>query len=617
MSDAERTLCLAHHRPSEPSPKAAPARAPSPFAFPTLPPYARDSFSSTAFFDLTDRAVDAMTGRFTFGLSPLALFDLYVEWASGLAFSPGKRAQLVDKAWRKGLRYASFVQRYMADPEGAELCIEPLPQDKRFRDEAWRDPPFVFYAQAFLLWQQWWHNATTDVKGLDAQMERAAQFTARQLADIYSPSNYIWTNPKILAATREQGGANLLRGFQNFIEDWNLAAAGRPPVGAEAFQVGRDVAATPGKVVYQNDLIELIQYEPATDTVHDEPILIVPAWIMKYYILDLSPHNSLVRFLVERGFTVFMISWKNPDTNDRDKGMETYLRLGPEAALEAIARIVPERKVHAIGYCLGGTLLAIEAAARARGAADPFQSLSFFAAQVDFEEAGELMLFINEQQLSFLENMMWEQGFLDTRQMAGTFQLLRSNDLIWSRLQNDYLMGERRAMTDMMAWNADATRMPYRMHSEYLRSLFLNNDLSEGRYRVEGRPIAISDIRAPIFSVGAQKDHVAPWRSVFKVHLLADTEITFVLASGGHNVGIVSEPGTRYGSYQAATSKVGEPYAGPDLWAERTPVQDGSWWPAFADWLAERSTGLSPPPPLGEAGAEQLHDAPGRYVLQT
>jgi polyhydroxyalkanoate synthase len=377
------------------------------------------------------------------------------------------------------------------------------------------------------------------------------------------------------------------------------------------------VAVTPGKVVYRNRLIELIQYAPATESVQAEPVLIVPAWIMKYYILDLSPQNSLVKFLVGRGHTVFMISWKNPGPEDRDLGLEDYRTLGVGEALAAVSAIVPGRKAHAVGYCLGGTLLSIAAAAMARDGDDRLQTLTLLAAETDFTEAGELMLFIDETEVTFLEDMMWEQGFLDAAQMAGAFQLLRSNDLIWSRMVREYLLGERDVTIDLMAWNADATRMPARMQSEYLRKLFLHNDLAEGRYEAGGRPVSLRDIRVPVFAVSTVKDHVAPWRSVFKIHLLTETDITFVLTTGGHNAGIVSEPGHSRRSYQIASHGEGDRHPDPDTWQAIAPKQEGSWWPAWQAWLQSHSSGPAAPPPLGaaDAGYPPLADAPGTYVL--
>ena len=551
--------------------------------------WSKDSHASTAMFELIDRSVDAVMGRYTLGLAPFALADLYLQWGMGLALAPGKRAQLMDKAIRKNAKFMNYLVQCASRGETGP-CIEPLPQDRRFNHPGWKTPPFNFMSQYFLLTQQWWHNATTGIKGLTPAEQHAIEFTARQILDMYAPSNFVLTNPEILQKTMESGGANLAEGWNNFADDWNRMVSRQKPAGAEDFAVGETVAVTPGKVVLQNELMELIQYEPQTENVYAEPVLITPAWIMKYYILDLSPHNSMVRYLIERGHTVFMISWKNPDAGDRDKGMTDYLQLGPMAALDAIADIMPDRKVQGVGYCLGGTLLAIAAAALARNGDDPFKSVTFLATQVDFEEAGELMLFINEKQLSFLENVMWEQGYLDTTQMAGAFQLLRSNDLVWSRMQREYLMGERQSMNDLMAWNADATRMPFRMHAEYLRQLFLNNDLAEGRYRVDNRPASIGDIRAPIFAVGTEKDHVAPWRSVYKFHLLADTDVTFLLTSGGHNAGIVSEPGHPRRRYRMATRDADDFYSDPDAWFDEAEPHEGSWWPAWADWLAAQSS---------------------------
>jgi polyhydroxyalkanoate synthase len=288
------------------------------------------------------------------------------------------------------------------------------------------------------------------------------------------------------------------------------------------------------------------------------------------------------------------------------------------AAIEAVQAIVPEQAIHGVGYCLGGTLLAIAASALARNDHSPFETLSLLATQVDFSEPGELQLFINESQLAFLEDMMWEQGYLDAKQMKGAFQLLRSNDLIWSRNMREYLLGERSGLIDLMAWNADSTRMPYRMHSEYLRKLYLNNDLAAGRFHVDGRPVALSDIRAPIFSVGTVKDHVAPWRSVFKTQLLTDTDVTFLLTSGGHNAGIVSEPGHPHRIYQIATNNQDGRYIDPDSWVAQTPVKTGSWWPEWTDWLGQRSGRAVAPPAMGAAdkGYAAAADAPGIYVFK-
>jgi polyhydroxyalkanoate synthase len=578
----------------------------------------RDSYAVTALADVSDRSLHAVIARFTAGLSPAAMAHAYLDWATHLAYSPGKRLQLMDKAVRKAIRFGNYAWRWAMEGGKTQCCIEPLPQDRRFIGQDWQRWPYSFLYQAFLLNQQWWHNATIGVRGVSKQHEDMVEFASRQILDLLSPSNFLLTNPEILRQTLSKGGANLVSGSRNLIDDWERAVSGKRPVGSEKFVVGRDVAVTPGKVIYRNRLIELIQYEPATDKVRPEPVLIVPAWIMKYYILDLSPHNSLVKYLTEQGFTVFMISWKNPGPEDRDLGMEDYRTLGVMAALDAAAAVAANQKVHAVGYCLGGTLLAIAGAAVARDSDARLASMTLLAAQTDFTEAGELTLFINESQLAFLEDMMWEQGFLDSRQMAGAFQLLHSNDLIWSRMVREYQMGERPPMTDLMAWNADATRMPYRMHSEYLRQLFLDNDLAEGRFRAAGKPIALSDIRAPIFAVGTVRDHVAPWRSTYKIHLLSDAEVTYLLTSGGHNAGIISEPGHDGRSFQVRTKKPDDHYLDPEAFAAQAPRREGSWWPEWMAWLDARSGAPVAPPPIGAAqsGYTPLADAPGSYVLQ-
>jgi polyhydroxyalkanoate synthase len=577
----------------------------------------RDSYAVTALADIIDRSLHATVARMTMGLSPSAMAHAYLDWATHLAGAPGKRLQLVDKGFRKAVRLANHTARCALTGASAEPCIEPLPQDRRFAGEAWQKWPYNLIHQTFLLNQQWWYNATTGVRGVSKQHEMMAEFMSRQILDMVSPANFLLTNPEALRRTIEKGGANLVTGFQNMLEDWERKISGKKPAGTENFVVGRDIAVTPGKVVYRNRLIELIQYAPATDKVRPEPVLIVPAWIMKYYVLDLSPQNSLVKYLTGQGFTVFMISWKNVSEDDRDLGMDDYRTLGVMAALDAVNAIVPERKAHAVGYCLGGTLLSIAAAAMARDGDDRLRSLTLLAAQTDFTEAGELMLFINESQLAFLEDMMWQQGFLDTSQMAGAFQMLRSNDLFWSYMTRNYLMGEREPMSDLMAWNADATRLPYRMHSEYLRRLFLDNDLAEGRFMVGSKPVSLSDIRAPIFAVGTLLDHVAPWRSTYKIGRLTETEVTYLLTSGGHNAGIVSEPDHRGRSFQIATAAADARHIDSETWLAETPRQTGSWWPEWSAWLLARSgVPVAPPAYPAAAAGGPLADAPGRYVLQ-
>jgi polyhydroxyalkanoate synthase len=568
-------------------------------------------------YESIDRALKANLARLTLGLSPAVLAEQTFDWLVHLAASPGKQLQLVENWLRMVGQFGLYAAQSAANSEVPPF-IAPSPQDRRFAGEAWQKWPHNLVYQYFLLLEQWSDHATTGVHGVAQRNERRLSFTARQILDVFAPSNFLWTNPEVAAKTIAEGGHNLVQGFQNLIEDWQRSTSGRPPVGAEQFVVGQNLAITPGKVVFQNRLIELIQYSPATSDVYAEPVLIVPAWIMKYYILDLSPQNSLVKYLVERGHTVFMISWKNPTSEDRDLGLDDYRRLGIMAALDAISAIVPERKVHAAGYCLGGTMLTIAAAAMGRDDDDRLASMTLFAAQGEFSEAGELMQFVTESQVSYLENMMWDRGYLDSFQMAGAFQILRSNDLIWSRFVREYLLGGRQPMNDLMAWNSDATRMPYRMHSEYLRRLFLNNDLAMGRFLVDDRPIWLTDTRGPIFAVGTAADHVAPWRSVYKAHFLPNNELTFVLASGGHNAGVVSEPGHPGRTYQIRKRPPGEHHIDPDTWQAETPVRQGSWWPEWESWLAEKSTGKGAPPSMGapEKGFAPLRDAPGLYVLE-
>ncbi|PZR83743.1 MAG: poly-beta-hydroxybutyrate polymerase [Stutzerimonas stutzeri] len=567
--------------------------------------------------DTLDRAATAAIAQTTSGLSPATMALAFSDWALHLSRSPGKQMLLGAKAWRKCLRLADYALRSARD-SGAGLAIEPLPQDRRFADPAWATLPFNLISQAFLLNQQWWHAATTGVAGVTKHHEDMVSFGARQWLDMVAPTNFLATNPVLQRRIRETGGQCLVDGWRNLLDDLERLVRGLPPAGTDAFRVGEDIAVTEGKVVYRNRLMELVQYAPATDTVRPEPVLIVPAWIMKYYILDLSPGNSLVRWLTGQGFTVFMISWHNPGSEERDLDMDDYRRLGLMSALDAIGAITGSSSIHAAGYCLGGTLLAITAAAMARDGDDRLASLTLFAAQTEFCEPGELGLFIDEGQLSLLDSMMWSRGYLDSSQMGGAFQILRSNDLVWSRVLATYLMGEREPMSDLMAWNADGTRMPYAMHSQYLRRLFLEDDLAEGRFAVEGEPISLSALQKPMFVVGTERDHVAPWRSVYKIHRLTGAPIDFVLTSGGHNAGIVSEAGHARRSYRLLRREAGGTALDADEWQARAAVHEGSWWAAWGDWLAGLSGNAVPPPPMGakDKGYAPIADAPGSYVRE-
>ncbi|MFY0691075.1 MAG: alpha/beta fold hydrolase [Paracoccaceae bacterium] len=542
-----------------------------------------------------DRALHSAIGRLTGGISPAAVATAYLDWSMHLLGSPSKQAEL----WAKALA-----------PDGDAEPDAINGKDTRFDDPAWQAFPFNLIRQQFLRQEAWWDAATRDVHGLDPKHARIVNFATRQMLDMAAPTNFAATNPLVLKRTQAERGQNLVRGLENWLADLNAYLGGKRPVDP-AFRVGDTLAATPGKVVFRNRLIELIRYTPTVPKLHPEPLLIVPAWIMKYYILDLSQQNSMVKYLCDQGFEVFMISWKNPGAEDADLGMQDYVDLGVRAALEQIADRGAARSVHAVGYCLGGTLLSIAASAMARDGDRRFATLTLLASQVDFSEPGELGLFINESQVAFLEDIMASQGYLDADQMAGAFRMLRSNDLIWSRVVRHYLLGERTPESDLMAWNADSTQMPARMHSEYLRALFLHNELAKGLYRVDDRPVALTDMRAPIFCVGTEKDHVSPWRSVYRLLLLTDTDVTFLLTNGGHNGGILSEPGHPGRHYRMRQKTEGDPHRSAALWLEAAVETPGSWWPVWADWLKQKS---------GAQGAPQVRkmkslcDAPGLYV---
>ncbi|MDM8550678.1 alpha/beta fold hydrolase [Desulfobacterales bacterium HSG2] len=573
-----------------------------------------DDYKSENFYNM-DRFFNAWQGKVTSGIPPTSMMLAYFDWAIHVANAPGKQWEIMMDTLKKSIQCSTYpaLSAFLSDTD----IKPPFPEDSRFSGEEWQKWPYNMIYQYFLLIQHWWEKATINVPGVSPHHQDMVSYAARQLLDILAPSNFVLTNPEVLRVTMEQGGRNLVRGLLNFLED-RQRAEGRPPAGTEDFRVGETLAVTPGKVIFRNRLIELIQYSPATEEVYAEPVLIVPAWIMKYYILDLSPHNSLIRYLVDQGHTVFMISWKNPGEADRDLGMDDYLTLGVMAAVNAAATLLPDRLIHAVGYCVGGTLLTVAAAAMSQEGYERLRTMTLLATQIDFTETGELSLFVDEGQLNGLEDVMREKGCPGSGQMASAFHLLRSNDLIWSRIIHDYLMGERQQMSDLLSWNADVARVPARMHSEYLKRLFLGNDLSEGRYMLDGRTIAVSDILMPVFLTAAVNDHVAPWRSVYKFHLLSGAEeVTFALTNGGHNAGIVSPPDHPRRTCQLSVRKRGEKYVDPDVWLKTAPADEGSWWIQWQEWLANRSSGMTSPPSVGSAekGFQPICDAPGTYVL--
>ena len=572
-----------------------------------------------------DEAVHAQLSRATFGLSPISLALACIDWAMHLAVSPGKQLQLSQRAMQLTM---DELQRISSPSDDA--ANSPT-EDARFADPTWQQWPYSTLKDSFKAGDRWWQEAT-QVDGMSPHRQQMVSFFTRQWMDAMSPSNWPLTNPQVFTSGVETLGQSLTQGMQLFMRDFQQSAlpANANPDGLAPlpFVVGKDVAITPGKVVYRNHLIELIQYAPTTDKVAAEPVLIIPSPIMKFYILDLSQQNSMVRYLVAQGFTVFMISWRNPDANDRDLGMEDYLVGAVMQAMRQASAIANAPSLHTMGYCLGGTFLAIVAAlmgakafaeqeaAQPQGTQLPLPqlaSVTLLAAQTDFSESGELGIFIDDDQLKTLREKIARTGYLSGRQMAGTFQFLHSKDLVWSRNTQRYLMGVEESGNDLMSWNSDTTRLPQRMHSEYLDTLFLRDDLIEGHYKVAGIPIALKNLKMPLLTVGTVRDHVSPWRSVYKIHLFTDTDTTFILAAGGHNAGIISEPGHPRRSYQMDHTKAGSDWVDADEWIRRATRYEGSWWEAWSQWLHEHSTSKVTARVIDQDRV--ICDSPGDYVM--
>ncbi|GAC1700443.1 MAG: alpha/beta fold hydrolase [Steroidobacteraceae bacterium] len=559
------------------------------------------------------RQLRAHLAALTGGLAPDDYLKAWWRWYLGVASQPPRQAALAQSAYEKALDSWQFAARAAG---GAPLS--PERENLGFGDEAWNAWPFNAVARTYSNWASWWQQAL-QAPGSEADASHGrVNFAGRLLLDAASPANFLHTNPELLKRTAAESGQNLIRGLKNWLEDaQRTVRGGGSTPGTEEFVVGKQVAVTPGKVVFRNRLIELLQYSPKSARVYAEPILITPAWIMKYYILDLSPRNSLVNYLVEKGHTVFMISWKNPDAADRSLGMDDYVKLGFLDALAEVRRRVPKRKVHAVGYCIGGTLLAIVAAQLARGREQALASISLFAAQTDFSEPGELSVFITPSQLAMLEAMMQKTGVLESERMGGAFALLRSRDLLWAPAVQQYVRGERPKLNDLMAWNADGTRMPCRMHSEYLTRLYLKNELASGEFSVAGQRLDLKDVKVPMFVVGTETDHVAPWRSVYKARALTRSpDYTFLLTSGGHNAGIVSGPVHPKRRHRMLTWSNATETLSPDAWFAKAPLHEGSWWPAWQQWLVAHSAAKQVPARQPAATGGSLGEAPGRYVRE-
>lgn len=551
---------------------------------------------------LLDRRLNAWLAHWTLGLSPASSALAWMDWAWQWQLHPA----------RAGTLLARLAQLALANL-GSEAAHASLAADSRFAHPAWNRPP---WRQAALLQQameRWWEEAAA-LPGMEPHHVSQVRFLARQAMEANSPASRPWLRPDVMERTRATLGRNIVHGLAQS-HDQLRRRHGLPPVQpGTAFRPGREVAATPGRVVYRNHLAELIQYSPTTRHVQAEPVFIVPSWIMKYYILDLSPHNSLVRWLVGQGHTVFILSWRNPDGQDALLTLQDYLDEGVFDMLAAIGELVPGDAVHACGYCLGGTLLALAAAALGgrtdRRNLPALRTLTLLTAEVDFSDPGEMGVLIDEAQVSLLEDMMSERGFLSGAQMAGSFTFLHARELYWSQQAARWL-DEAVQPNDLMAWNADVTRMPAAMHSEYLRRCYLHNEIAQDRFPVDGRPVSLDDIAQPVFLLGTEKDHVVPWPSVYQLHRLCSVEITFVLASGGHNAGVVSEPGHAGRRFAMATRPSDGSTPTAQEWLAASQQQPGSWWPAWADWLRRRGSGRSVP---ARTVAPGEGPAPGRYV---
>ncbi len=539
----------------------------------------------------------------------------FLELTQRMMTNPNAIIEAQFGLWQDYMRLWQTTAQRMLGQE-PEPVIAPEKGDRRFRDAAWNDNVlFDFIKQSYLLSSRYVLETASRDHGMDRKEQQKVEFYTRQFVDALAPSNFVITNPEVLRATLDSRGENLLRGLKHMLEDLDRGK-GRLSIrmtDLDAFEVGRNIATTPGKVVYQNELMQLIQYTPTTETVCKRPLMIVPPWINKFYILDLQPKNSFIRFAIDQGFTVFILSWVNPDEELSHKTFESYMLEGPLAALDAIEQATGEKDVTAIGYCLGGTLLSATLAYMAAKKDNRIKAATLFTTLLDFSDPGELGVFIDEEQLALVEEKMMKRGFLDGAEMAGTFNMLRANDLIWSFVVNNYLLGKEPFPFDLLYWNSDSTRMPAAMHNFYLRRFYHENLLVEpGGIELDGVPIDLRRIRTPVYWVSTREDHIAPWTATYQSTQILKGPKKFVLAGSGHIAGVINPPASaKYGYWLND-----ELPPNADDWLAKGEHHEGSWWDDWAAWNAAKSGpgDRVPARQPGDGALEAMEDAPGSYV---
>ncbi len=546
-------------------------------------------------------------------LDPLNIGTAFIEMTARMMSDPAKLVHAQMNLWQDYMAlWQSTAKRMIGEP--SDPVAEPDSGDRRFKHADWDENQlFDFIKQSYLLSARWIQSTVGEVEGLDDKTAKKVDFYSRQFVDAMAPSNFVMTNPEVLRTTLESGGENLVRGLENLLTDLETGKGQLriKMTDHEAFELGDNIAVTPGKVVYQNDLLQLIQYSPTTEQVYKRPLLIIPPWINKFYILDLREKNSFIKWAVGEGFTVFIISWVNPDEELAAKTFEDYMFEGPLEVLDAIKQATGERDVNVIGYCLGGTLLSCALSYMQAKGDDRFKTATFFTTMTDFTEAGELGVFIDEEQLSALEEKMNKKGYLEGTEMATTFNMLRANDLIWSFVVNNYLLGKEPFPFDLLYWNSDSTRMPAAMHSFYLRKLYQENLLkTPGGITLGGVPIDLTQIELPICMLSTREDHIAPWKSTYAATQLFSGPVKFILAASGHIAGVVNPPAGGKYSYWTNTKNPKD----PDAWFKSAEPHPGSWWPEWSKWMARKSGKKVPARQPGDGKLKALEDAPGSYV---